>query len=77
MVPLQALLVGEHAFSGRGVPAGSCFQLLAQQDLMAPFALKQQQQASGATLLEWQEMPTARAYFASMLGTRGQNEMLV
>lgn len=77
MVPAQASLVGEHVFSGQGVPEGFRFQIPAQQDLMPPVALKQQQQSSGATLLEWQALQTARAYFASAMGARGQNEMVV
>ena len=77
MVPAQASLVGEHAFSGQGVPEGFRFQLPPQQDLMPPIALRQQQATSGATLLEWQPLPTARAYFASAMGGRGQNEMVV
>lgn len=77
MVPAQASLVGEHAFSGQGVPEGFRFQIPSQQDLMPPIALRQQQQSSGATLLEWQALPTARAYFASAMGARGQNEMIV
>ncbi len=77
MVPAQASLVGEHAFSGQGVPEGFRFQLPLQQDLMPPIALKQQQASSGATLLEWQAAPTARAYFVSAMGGRGQNKMVV
>lgn len=77
MVPPQASLAGEHGFTGQGVPEGFRFQIPAQQDLMAPVALKQQQQASGSTLLEWQSVPTARAYFISAMGGRGANEMVV
>jgi hypothetical protein len=77
MISPQASLVGEHAFSGQGVPEGFRFQLPPQQDLMPAIALKQQQAPGGATLLEWQALPTARAYFASAMGARGQNEMVV
>ena len=77
MVPPPASLVGEHAFSGQGVPEGFRFQLPPAQDLMAPIALKQQKSPSGSTLLEWQSLPTARAYFVSAMGGRGQNEMVV
>lgn len=77
IVPPPASLVGEHAFSGQGVPDGFRFQIPPAQDLMAPISLKQQKLGSGATLLEWQSVPTARAYFASAMGARGQNEMVV
>lgn len=75
-VPDGASLVGAHAFSGAGVPEGFRFQLPAAQDLMPPIALKQQD-AGGATRLEWQALPTARAYFIAGMGARGDKEMVV
>ena len=79
MVPAQASLAGEHVFSGAGVPEGFRFQLPAAQDLMPAIALKQSPQPAGSTLLEWQELPTARAYFVSAMGARekGENEMVI
>ena len=76
MVPAQASLVGEHGFTGQGVPEGFRFQWPAAQDLMPAIALKQKA-AAGATLLEWQPLPTARAYFIAAMGARGNNEMVV
>ena len=76
MVPAQASLVGEHAFSGQGVPEGFRFQLGAAQDLMPPIALKQTD-AAGSTLLEWSALAQARAYFISAMGVRENNEMVV
>jgi hypothetical protein len=76
MVPTQASLVGEHQFSGTGVPEGFRFQWPAAQDLMPALALKQRD-AGGATQLEWQALPTARAYFISAMASRGSNEMVV
>ena len=76
MVPAQASLVGEHGFSGQGVPEGFRFQLPAAQDLMPAIALKQKD-AAGATLLEWQAVPAARAYFIAATGARGNNEMVI
>ena len=76
MVPAQASLVGEHAFSGQGVPEGFRFQLGAAQDLMPPIALKQTDVA-GSTLLEWPALAQARAYFISAMGVRENNEMVV
>lgn len=77
MVPPQASLAGEHQFTGAGVPEGFRFRLPAAQDLMPAIALKQTQQAAGSTLLEWQALPTARAYFVSAMGAREQNEMVI
>ena len=76
MVPAQASLVGAHAFSGQGVPEGFRFQLGAAQDLMPPIALKQTDVA-GSTLLEWQALPHARAYFISGMGMRENDEMVI
>jgi hypothetical protein len=68
-VPAQATLVGEHAYTGLGVPDGFKFQIPAAQDLMPAIALKQAE-AAGATNLEWQALPTARAYFISAMGAK-------
>jgi len=76
MVPAQASLVGEHTFTGQGVPEGFRFQLPPAQDLMPAIALTQKD-AGGTTLLGWQSLPTARAYFISAMGTRGNNEMVI
>jgi hypothetical protein len=76
MVPAQASLVGEHGFTGQGVPEGFRFQLPTAQDLMPAIALTQKD-AGGSTQLEWQPLPTARAYFISAMGARGNNEMVI
>jgi hypothetical protein len=76
LVPAQASLVGEHAFSGTGVPEGFRFQIGAAQDLMPPIALKQSKGAGG-TLLEWQTLSQARAYFIAGMGARENNEMVI
>ena len=77
MVPAQASLLGEHSFTGQGVPEGFRFQWPAAQELMPAIALKQQQDGGGATQLEWQVLPTARGYFIGVMGSRGRNEMVV
>lgn len=74
MVPANASLVGEHAFSGQGVPEGFRFAIGAQQDIMPPIDLRQTD-AGGATQLEWAALPTARAYFIAAMGARGGSEM--
>ena len=76
VVPPQASLVGEHAYTGSGVPEGFRFALGAGQDLMPSIALKQKEVA-GATQLDWQSLPTARAYFISAMGVRENNEMVI
>ena len=76
MVPPQASLVGEHAFSGAQVPADFRFQIPAAQDLMPAIAL-QQQDDGGVVRLQWGALPTARAYFIAAMGSRGRDEMVV
>jgi hypothetical protein len=70
MVPAGASLVGEHTFTGQGVPEGFRFQIPAAQDLMPEIALKQSD-VGGATQLEWTALPTARAYFIAVMGAKG------
>jgi hypothetical protein len=76
MVPDGASLVGEHAFSGQGVPEGFRFQIGAAQDLMPPLQVQQSDQA-GATELRWGGLPNARAYFAAGMGAVRQDEMVI
>jgi hypothetical protein len=76
MVPDGASLVGEHAFSGIGVPEGFRFQIQAAQDLMPPLQVQQNEQA-GATDLRWGALPTARAYFVAGMGASRQDETVI
>lgn len=76
VVPAQASLVGEHGFSGAGVPEGFRFQWPALQDLMQAIMLRQQD-AGGVTQLGWDALPQARAYFISAMGARENNEMVI
>ena len=76
LVPAQASLVGEHGFSGNGVPPGFRFQIPPAQDLMPPLQL-QSADAAGATELRWNSIATARAYFAAGMGARADNEMVI
>ena len=76
MVPATASLAGEHSFSGAGVPASFRFQIAAAQDLMPALNL-QTQDSGGATQLNWTGAPTARAYFASAMGSNERNEMVL
>lgn len=69
MVPANASLVGEHGFTGQGVPEGFKFNMPAAQDLMPAIELAQRD-AGGATVLEWKALPTARAYFIAAMGAK-------
>lgn len=78
MVPQGASLVGEHAFKAQGVPDGFNFAIGPAQDIMPAIELNQRE-TGGVTQLEWQRIPTARAYFLSAMGSRGgggENEMV-
>jgi len=69
MVPANASLVGEHGFTGQGVPEGFRFAIPAAQDIMPPIELAQRD-ADGATVLDWKALPTARAYFIAAMGAK-------
>ncbi len=72
MVPANASLVGEHSFTGQGVPEGFKVGIPAPQDLMPPIELKQAQ-AGGVTTLEWRAVPHARAYFIAAMGAKSMD----
>jgi len=76
MVPDNASLVGEHQFTGSGVPDGFRFQIQAAQDLMPALQVQQADQG-GATDLAWAALPTARAYFIAGMGAAAQDEMVI
>jgi hypothetical protein len=69
MVPSAASLVGEHGFTGQGVPEGFRFAMPAAQDLMPAIELAQRE-SDGATTLEWKALPTARGYFIAAMGAK-------
>jgi hypothetical protein len=69
MVPANASLVGEHGFTGQGVPEGFKITIPAAQDLMPAIELSQRE-AGGVTTLEWKSLPTARAYFIAAMGAK-------
>lgn len=73
MVAANASLVGEHMFTGQGVPEGFKFAIPAAQDLMPAIQLKQRD-TNGATQLEWAGLPTARAYFIGAMGAMGGSD---
>ena len=69
MVPAGASLVGEHGFTGQGVPEGFKFAIPAAQDIMPAIELAQRD-SGGATILEWKALPTARAHFIAAMGAK-------
>jgi hypothetical protein len=69
MVPADASVVGEHGFTGQGVPEGFRFAIPAAQDIMPPIELAQRD-AGGATVLEWKALTAARAYFVAAMGAK-------
>ena len=78
-VPDSASLVGEHAFSGSGIPENFKVTLGAAQDLMPPIELNQKKSGDGGVMLEWKTIPHARGYFISVMGGksgRGSEEMI-
>lgn len=76
LLPSGASLLGEHAFKGQGVPEGFKFNIGSNQEIMPPVELGQQER-NGTTVLQWKVLPTARAYFISAMGGRGENEMVL
>jgi hypothetical protein len=65
--PAGASIAGEHAFTGQGVPENFKFTVPAAQDIMPQIALRQTDKGS-FVLLEWNAIPTARAYFLGSMG---------
>jgi hypothetical protein len=60
-------LVGQHVFTGQGIPESFKVTLGASQDLLAPIELTQKK-TDGVVKLEWQPIPNARAFFISVMG---------
>lgn len=74
LVPDGSSFVGEHAFSGEGVPENFRFTIPAAQDIMPEIELTQRD--AGKTIeLTWKAIPHARAYFLSAIGSKGEDEM--
>jgi len=68
-LPAGASLVGQHAFTGQGVPESFKFGMAAAQDIMPEIKLRQTDQGN-SILLEWNAIPNARAYFLGSMGAR-------
>ena len=76
MLPDGASLVGQHAFSGSGVPADFRFQIPPAQDLMPALSV-QNKDVGGATEVSWNAAPNARAHFVAAMGAAEKEELVV
>jgi hypothetical protein len=70
-VPDNASLIGQHTFTGEGIPANFKVNFDDPQDLMPPIALTQQKMPGGGVNLSWQSLGFARGYFVSVMGGAG------
>lgn len=75
-VPQDASLVGAHQVSGEGVP-DIRFTLGANQDFMAPLDITLTGAPSASVGVEWRPVPTARAFFAQAMGSKGGAETII
>lgn len=79
-VPKDASLLGQHALSGEGLPASLKFAINQPQDFMPKLDLSTQGGGASATAVNWQELPTARAYFLTAMSgsdSGGETEMVI
>ena len=75
--PAGASIAGPHAYQGDGVPESFKFSIPAEQDIMPALQLKQSEQPAFVRL-DWNAIPTARAYFLGSMGAReGEQNTIV
>ena len=70
-VPDNASLVGQHTFTGDGIPDSFKVTLGAPQDLMPPIELTQTRIGGGVNL-EWKSIPHVRGYFIGAMGGKSE-----
>lgn len=76
-VPASASLIGEHVVRGNYTP-DIPFTVGQGQDFLAPVMLTSSQAvASGAVPLAWREVGGAKAWFASTMGSAGNNDLVL
>jgi hypothetical protein len=75
-VPKQASLAGEHTVSGDGVPPSLRFAIGQEQDFMPAIQLATSGGLADSIALQWQPVPTARAYFLHAMGSIGKDMVL-
>lgn len=67
MVPETASLVGQHTFTGMGIPESFKVTLGAQHDIMPAIEMTQKK-TDGSVQLEWKPVTNARGYFIAAMG---------
>ena len=65
--PAGASIVGQHGYTGDGVPESFKFSIPSAQDIMPEMKIRQSEQPTFVQL-EWNAIPTARAYFLGSMG---------
>jgi hypothetical protein len=65
--PAGASIVGQHGYTGDGVPESFKFSIPSAQDIMPEMKIRQSEQPKFVQL-EWNAIPTARAYFLGSMG---------
>ncbi len=75
-IPREASLIGDHAVSGDGVPPSLRFAIGQAQDFMPAIQLASSGQPADSIALQWQPIPTARAYFLHAMGKSGKDMVL-
>ena len=75
--PAGASIAGQHAYQGDGVPESFKFSIPAAQDIMPAVQLRQSEQPTFIRV-DWNAIPTARAYFLGSMGAReGEQNTIV
>jgi hypothetical protein len=76
-VPAEGSLQGDHFVHGNYSP-DIRFSLAANQDFLPPFVLTtNQRNPTGSATLGWRPVDGSRAYFASMFGAQGQDQIVM
>ncbi len=75
-VPRDASIVGEHAITGEGVPAGMRFAIDQTHDLMPAIELASTGALSDSVALKWQPVRGALAHYLHAMGSVGNDMVL-
>jgi hypothetical protein len=75
-VPRDASIVGEHAITGDGVPAGMRFAIGQAHDLMPAIELASTGRLSDSVALKWQPVRGALAHYLHAMGAAGNDMVL-
>jgi hypothetical protein len=75
-VPARGSLVGDHAVRGNYSPEMR-FSVAAANDFLAPMLPKGSKLPSGAMQVRWPAVPNARAYAASVVGSRSDGTIVM